>query len=178
MNLDIYIRPLEETDINSFLSLHSEALLNSPEAFGSDYESYQSLSILELEDVVDKISEYPHNYVAAAFTKDDDEVVGMTGFSMRKNKSKQQHKGYIWGMYVSQRYRNHGLGQQLIEFIIRNAQEETMCEHVLLNVASSNKEAYNLYTKLGFIQYGTEIRALKLGEDRYVDEILMLKMLE
>jgi RimJ/RimL family protein N-acetyltransferase len=49
-------------------------------------------------------------------------------------------------------------------------------EHLLLSVVSENEAAHRLYQKLGFSEYGREMKALKLG-GRYLDEILMVRFL-
>lgn len=177
MTDEFLIRPLAEEHIEVFLTLRSDALLHSPESFGSDYESYSTLSILDREELEDKILNYPYNFVLGAFTPDN-LLVGMVGFSVRLNKSKQRHKGYIWGMYVTPEFRRKGVGKQLLSRLLPMVREDADSEQILLSIASSNNEAYRLYQEFGFIQYGTEIRALKLADGRYIDEILMIRLLD
>jgi ribosomal protein S18 acetylase RimI-like enzyme len=45
-------------------------------------------------------------------------------------------------------------------------------EEIYLSVVTSNMTAMKLYAALGFVQYGLERRALKVGE-QYFDEALM-----
>ncbi|MBF6632895.1 MAG: GNAT family N-acetyltransferase, partial [Planococcus sp. (in: Bacteria)] len=49
-------------------------------------------------------------------------------------------------------------------------------ERLDLMVASENLQAIELYEKLGFEKYGTEIHAMKIGE-KYIDEDMMVKFI-
>ncbi|MEN3027367.1 MAG: GNAT family N-acetyltransferase [Chlorobiota bacterium] len=174
MEEDIVIRPLEERDFEEFTRLHQEALQLAPEAFGSDYESYQALSLLDKEQQFEALLHYPYNYLLGVFV--NGKLVGMAGFSCDHTKPKLRHKGRIWGMYITPEYRGRGLGEQLLRRLLAAAKEDARCEQVYLSVATTNQAAYGLYLKLGFVRYGTEYRALKLG-DSYVDEHLMMRLL-
>ena len=50
-------------------------------------------------------------------------------------------------------------------------------DQVLLQVVSDNGRAVRLYESEGFVSYGLERRALKLGE-RYLDEYMMVRFLD
>lgn len=175
MTSSFVIRPFEENHFAAFVNFRKEALLNAPESFGSDYESYNSLSLLDKEQLFEKLLNYPFNYALGTFDSND-QIVGMAGFSCNHFLKKQRHKGYIWGMYVAENYRRLGVAYQLLQYLLTSAQQDAGCEHILLSVSSKNIPAFHLYKKLNFFEYGTEYRALKL-EDGYVDEILMMKYL-
>lgn len=175
MAAPVFIQPFEEAHFSTFVNFRKEALLSAPESFGSDYESYNSLSLLDKEQLFEKLLNYPFNFALGAFLSSGT-IVGMAGFSCRHLHRKQRHKGHIWGMYVSEAHRGQGIATKLIEYLLRSAKEDAGCEHVLLSVSSKNLPAYHLYKKLNFFEYGTEYRALKL-EEEYVDEILMMRYL-
>lgn len=175
MKSSFVIRPFEEAHFSAFVNFRKEALLNAPESFGSDYESYSSLSLLDKEQLFEKLLNYPFSYALGSFDSEG-QIVGMAGFSCSHLLKKQRHKGHVWGMYVAQEYRRLGVAYQLLQYLLISAREDAGCEHVLLSVSSKNIPAYHLYKKLNFFEYGTEYRALKL-EDEYVDEILMMKYL-
>lgn len=172
----IHIRPIEENDFDEFVRLRSEALKTAPESYGSDYEHYHSLSPFDKEHSFSRLLNYPFNFALGAFTNDNS-LVGLAGFSSRHYNKKQRHKGYLWGIYVSEQYRGKGIATQLVTTMFDIAREETFCEHIRLTVASDNEQAISLYTNLGFIKYGTEVRALKLDEETYIDEILLMRNL-
>ncbi len=172
----IHIRPIEENDFEEFVRLRSEALKTAPESFGSDYEHYNNLSPFDKEHAFSRLLNYPFNFALGAFDNEN-RILGLAGFSSRHYNKKQRHKGYLWGIYVSESCRGKGIATQLVETMFEIAREETFCEHIRLTVASDNEQAISLYTNLGFIKYGTEHRALKLDENTYIDEILLMRNL-
>lgn len=78
-------------------------------------------------------------------------------------------------MYVRPAARNSGLGRRLVESVLIHALERV--EAIQLTVVSENEAARRLYRTLGFIEYGLKKRALKQN-DRYYDEVLMVKFLD
>ena len=168
------IRPLEEHDFEEFSRLQQEALQVAPEAFGSGYESYRALSLLDREQQFEAPLNSPYNWVLGVFVGGN--PVGMAGFSCEHTKPKLRHKGRGWGMYVTPAFRGRGLGEQLLQYVLKVAKEDAGCEQVLLLVAIANQASYGLYLKAGSLRYGTESRALKFRE-AYVDEHLMVRFL-
>ena len=103
----------------------------------------------------------------------DGELLGVAGYR-RQDGVKESHKAILWGMYVRPKGRNRGLGQDLIEAIVAHASGSI--EQLKLVVTSGNEPAHRLYRRLGFSEYGREIRALK-HDGRYFDDILMVRFL-
>jgi ribosomal protein S18 acetylase RimI-like enzyme len=169
----ILFRPLEEPDFAAFVDIRKEAFKNEPEAFGSDYTSYNATPLLDKEHFFEKVINYPFSYVIGAF--DAEELVGIAGFTCH-SAVKRRHKGVLWGMYVRPEYRHRGIAQQLADIIMLSAKEDARCEQILITVSPPGSLAHRFYEKLGFILYGVEYRALKL-EDEYVDEVLMMRVL-
>ncbi len=99
------------------------------------------------------------------------ELVGMAGLII-SDTSKEAHKGRLVGMYVCPSSRGIGVGRQLVHAIIEFARQRV--DLIQLAVVSENKVALELYTRLGFVEYGLEKRALKQGS-RYYDEVHMAK---
>jgi ribosomal protein S18 acetylase RimI-like enzyme len=75
-------------------------------------------------------------------------------------------------MYVRPSSRKDGVGRRLIETIIDCARQRV--ELIQLAVVNDNEPALRLFTRLGFLEYGVERKALKQG-GRYSDEVLMAK---
>ena len=103
----------------------------------------------------------------------EDDLLGVAGCWPREG-AKVSHKAGLWGMYVSARARNLGLGQRLMEAVVDHATGRF--EQLQLSVASENEAAHRLYQKMGFSEYGREMKALK-QDGRYMDEILMVRFL-
>lgn len=161
MSADVMIRRLRPDDANSFRAIRLEALTVNPEALGST---------LELEDKLDVpwfASRLENSHVIGAFR--DDELVGTAGFAVQQGQ-KQAHKGRLWGMYVRPSARNVGVGRLLVSAVLDVAREKV--ELIQLTVVRDNRPARRLYESLGFVEFGMEPKASKLGE-KYYDEAHM-----
>lgn len=89
---------------------------------------------------------------------------------------RQRHIGRF-GITLKPKYRHDGIGQQLAEYIIQEAQQSLGIKQAILGVFANNKIAYKLYRKLGFQEYGSLPHGV-LYKGQYIDEILMHKLLE
>lgn len=175
MDTGISIRPLEDADFAAFLDIQQLALANSPEVFGSDYEWFNSISILSKEQRYERYLNFPYTFLLGAVT-DDGRIVGMVGLSCDPVQTKTRHKCRTWGLFVASQYRGQGIAKRLLESIIETARDIVGCEQIQLSVSTQNEASYQLYLRNGFIVYGTEVHAMKIGTE-YVDEYLMVKFL-
>jgi ribosomal protein S18 acetylase RimI-like enzyme len=96
----------------------------------------------------------------------------MAGFFQDEG-AKSRHKGRIWGVYVTERWRGKGVARVLLSEVIERVRAKPEVEQVLLAVATGQDAAKQLYQALGFEVYGREPRAIKLGST-YADEDLMV----
>jgi ribosomal protein S18 acetylase RimI-like enzyme len=108
-------------------------------------------------------------FVAGGF--DAEGLVGIAGLT-RFEGAKLRHRALLWGMYLRQRGRGHGLADELMRILLDQARSLGV-EQVILTVAAENARARRLYERWGFSVYGIEPRAIKL-EDGYLDEALMV----
>ena len=76
-------------------------------------------------------------------------------------------------MYVAPEVRGQGIGKALMLEAIDRVRALAGLDHVLLGVVESQTIARRLYAALGFVVYGREPRAVRVG-DRYLDEELMI----
>ena len=174
MTTDYNIRPLEIDDFPAFLNIQREALLQAPEVFGSDYDWFEGLSVLSKEQRFEKYVNYPYQYLLGAVDVSG-RIVGMIGYSGQEQ-MKLRHKGRLWGLFVLEEFRGHGIASKLIASLIETARDILEVEQIQLTVSTHNEASYGLYLRLGFAVYGTELRAMKV-DDYYVDEYLMVKFL-
>jgi ribosomal protein S18 acetylase RimI-like enzyme len=77
-------------------------------------------------------------------------------------------------MYVTPEARGQAVGRALLLAAIERARAMPGVEQIHLGVVTSNVAARALYASAGFVTYGTEPHALKLGEGEYLDEELMV----
>jgi len=81
------------------------------------------------------------------------------------------------GIAISKDFRYKGLGIILLNLLFEHAKKEMKSEIVKLHVFSDNKPAISLYTKLGFSEVGRIKNGIKYGNNKYADDILMIKEL-
>ncbi len=120
---------------------------------------------------VETVAERFHGASASYFTVgafEDGELVGTATF-VRERGLKERHKGNVYGFYVAPVARRRGVGKALMTALLEKAGVATSLEQVRLTVSSRMSAAAALYRKFGFVSYGTELRALKIG-DEYCDE--------
>src|SRR5215470_18567999 len=157
------VRFLTPDDAAEWLRLRVEALERNPEAFSASLEEYRSLN---LEDVKKRLWSDEDAFVVGGFQ--DSRLIGMAGFYREKG-PKSRHKGRVWGVYVTPEARSAGMGRRVMQALLRRINSIDGLDQVLLSVAATQMPAIRLYRSLGFESFGTEPRALRIGE-RYIDE--------
>lgn len=98
-------------------------------------------------------------------------LAGIVGLAFEP-REKARHKVTLFGMYVSPRLRQRGLGRQLVQAALAEAQRHEGLRLIKLTVTAGNDAAIELYRRCGFVQFGLEPMALRVGED-YFDKIHM-----
>ncbi|EJN04124.1 GNAT family N-acetyltransferase [Phyllobacterium sp. YR531] len=163
--MNILIRILDSKDAEIFQELRLRGLKTMPEAFGSSFEEEVDLPISEIHRRLDTRP----NAVFGAFS--GQELVGVAGFAGNP-KTKQRHKGLLWGVYVDEQWRGHQLGKRLTQAVIDYAREHVDTLHA--TVMAANISARTLYLGLGFTVFGVEKDALRINGQSYTDELLRL----
>ncbi|NJO34772.1 MAG: GNAT family N-acetyltransferase [Rhodospirillales bacterium] len=164
----ICIRRVGPDCAEAFRALRLEALTSVPEAFGSSPEE-ETARPMDL--VRARLDPSIPDAVFGAFA--DDDLVGMAGFALSRG-IKKCHKGLLWGVFVRAPWRDRGTGEQLVRAVIDHARK-----HVLLlqaSVVTTNAAARGIYHRLGFVCYGTERRALLVGNTFHDEDLLVLDL--
>lgn len=161
------VRMLTEEDLEPLWQMRLQALTNNPEAFGSTYEEVVARGSGWL---LERLRENgQETFYLGAF---DGSLIGIVGF-FRESVTKEQHKGTVVSMYVLPERRGQGTGRLLMQEMIAQVKLLEGLEQLHLAVVTTNPAAHSLYRSLGFETYGTAPRTLKIG-DQYWDEELML----
>jgi GNAT superfamily N-acetyltransferase len=163
--MTISIRRLREDDSMLYREIRLEALRLHPEAFGASFEQEASRPLAFFAERL------TGNAIFGGFA--DTVLVGTAGLMIQSG-AKRVHKGMLWGMYVRAGARGSGLSGRLVDAVIDEAL--TCVELIQLSVVADNLVAQRLYASRGFAAYGIEEHSLKV-EGRYLDEVLMVKML-
>ncbi len=160
------IRRLEPgPDTALFREIRLESLKKSPDSFGSDLAS-------EIGKPADWFAErLTTSDVLGAFH--GEELLGIAGFQVGQT-TKRAHVGTLWAVYVRPKARSAGVARRLVEAVLELARGRV--EKVNLTVDRQNIHARRLYASLGFVEFGLEKNALKVG-DRYLDDVLMTRQL-
>ena len=160
------IRALNTNDVDTYIAIRKEGLKKYPYSFGASPNR-----VIERDQTKnDLAAKNDENFILGFFEKD--ELVGIVGF-MRYTKPKIQHKGFIWGMYVKTEQQGKGIGKQLMEAVIEKSQQIKGLQQINLSVTNLSENAFFLYKKLNFIEYGREKSAL-YWSDIAIDEIYMV----
>ena len=161
----ITVRRLLPTEAEAFRAIRLEALATCPDAYATTLAKQSADPLAHFTEI---LRDSP---VFGAFLEDG--IVGMAGL-YREAGERKRHRGVLWGMYVRPATQGLGLGRALLRAVLDHARGEV--DQVLLQVVSNNLQAIRLYESEGFVTYGLERRALKVGE-RYLDEYLMVRSL-
>lgn len=153
------IRTLTEDDAAEYQAVRLRSLQEHPEAFGASYEEEKGTP---LERVADQLKGSPS---FGAFVEGN--LIGIASL-FRFPRAKSRHRAILGGMYVCPEARGQGAGTYLLNETIRCARDEIQLEDMILAVTVGNETARNLYIKAGFIPFGVDPRYIKIN-DQYFD---------
>lgn len=165
------IRRLSRNDAPEYRALRLRAFREHPEAFTSAYEEEVLKPLAYTEQ---RLASGSSAWYWGAFAADPqtgaDVLVGCVGLD-REQRLKNRHKAVVIGMYVAPEQARRGLGRALLAALLADARASDL-EQVVLSVTHGNASAEKLYQDAGFISYGIEPKAIKVGT-RYFGKNLM-----
>ena len=153
------IRKLSQHDAKVYQVLRLKALKENPEYYGSSFEeeSAQPLSFFE-----NRLNQ-EHTYAYGAFL--NDQLIG-TLVMAKETRQKTKHIATLYAMYVDKDYRRIGAAKALLSHAIDEAKVLGV-ERIRLSVTQTNIPAFHLYEAIGFVVYGIEPHAIKIGHSDY-----------
>ncbi|MDR6916257.1 RimJ/RimL family protein N-acetyltransferase [Pseudomonas sp. 3296] len=161
----MWIERLDASHALAYRELMLEAYDRHPQAFTSSVRERAALSLSWWEGrLTSKL-----DVVFGAF--EEGTLAGIVGLAFEP-REKARHKATLFGMYVSGTVRQRGLGSQLVQAALAEAQQHPGLKVIQLTVTAGNDAAFNLYQRCGFIQFGLEPLAVRVGEE-YFDKIHM-----
>ncbi|MEM3700911.1 MAG: GNAT family N-acetyltransferase [Candidatus Bathyarchaeia archaeon] len=87
----------------------------------------------------------------------------------------ERHVGVL-GIIVKSGFRDVGIGTEMMKTLVEQASKMGL-KVLTLSAFASNKRAIHVYEKVGFVQTGV-IPRKHFKDGRYIDEIIMTKLLE
>jgi ribosomal protein S18 acetylase RimI-like enzyme len=153
------IKKLNQDDATLYQKIRLQALIENPEYYGSSYEEESRRPIEFFRDRLNQ----ENVFTFGAFI--DQDLIGVITLSL-ETRIKTNHIADIFGMYVDKNHRKMGIGKVLMNVAINKAKSDKI-ERIRLSVTESNDPAYNMYKKLGFIEYGKETHAIKIKDTYY-----------
>ena len=101
----------------------------------------------------------------------DNEIIGNIDLTAN-TREKLSHTGVI-GISIVKAWRGLGVGKALLESVIKWSQAHSTLLKLWLEVFANNENAIALYKKVGFIEEGKQKNFIKIGENKFVDNIIM-----
>jgi RimJ/RimL family protein N-acetyltransferase len=159
------IRRLRAGDAQAYRQLMLQAYALHPQAFTSSTHERAALPINWWESRLTSRLDV----LLGAFV--EEELVGIVGLALEP-REKARHKALLFGMYVTEAHCHRGLGYQLVQAALGEARRHAFLRLVQLTVTAGNDPAVKLYQRCGFVLYGLEPQAIRVG-DEYLDKIHM-----
>lgn len=94
----------------------------------------------------------------------------------RVERFKRRHIALIWGVYVTPSARGKGLARALLEAAIATARTWEGLTHVQLSASEKSTAARRLYESLGFVAFGVEPDAMRIGGELFKEIHFAMKL--
>jgi RimJ/RimL family protein N-acetyltransferase len=115
----------------------------------------------------------PDSFTLGAF--EGSQWAGIVSFQREgENREKLRHKGLLFRMYISPGFRGKGIGQALIEELLKRVKALKDIEQINLTVVADNAIAKKVYEKFGFRSFAREFHAMKWKGKYYTEEQMVL----
>jgi ribosomal protein S18 acetylase RimI-like enzyme len=165
------VSELTSDDARAYQELRLFALQESPTAFSSSYDE-------EINRSLDLIKKRLGDEVAQTFGSfnQNGELIGMATLYREQHK-KNDHRAFLFGMYVSPEYRGQGVGKVLLEKVIARARALGL-RQINLSVNNANEVPVRFYESFGFERFGLEKDAMRIGEEYYDAAYMVLRLEE
>lgn len=166
-NRKFIIRKPQTNNANEIIN-YSKILFASTDQVLTTEEEY-TITVENEKKWIENLNNNPNSLLLIAEMTNS--IIGFL-FFIPNSKRKISHTGEL-GINVHPKYQGLGIGQLLIETLLNWARHNDQIEKVYLQVFATNHNAIKLYEKLGFIEEGRHIKAIKQLNGQYVDIIQM-----
>jgi GNAT superfamily N-acetyltransferase len=161
--MNLVVARLGAPDAAAYRQLRLDGLKRSPCAFAADHAEEAALSLAAFARRLEEGEVFGARL--------DGELCGLAAL-VTPAQRKKRHKATLSGVYVAEAARGLGVGRALVGRVIEHARSRADQLHAV--VVTTNLPARRLYARLGFRPYGIEPRALKVADDYFDQELLVL----
>ena len=163
------IRELRDGDVETFVELRREALLDSPLAFvaSPDDDVFSAPGTVR-----EQLRGAPESVIIGAFRP---RLVGAVGLH-RDRLLKSAHKAHLWGLYVTPSHRRQGVASELRDAVLRHAAGIPGVSWVHLKVSAATPAAQRLYERAGFRVWGIEPAGARYNGQTVADYHMALSL--
>ncbi|MBN2795752.1 MAG: GNAT family N-acetyltransferase [Clostridia bacterium] len=91
----------------------------------------------------------------------EDEIISCMSYEGGR-RPRVRHVGEF-GISVSEKYWNQGVGYEMLKQLISWAEQSKYCEKMNLKVREDNEKAIHLYEKMGFVKEGLLLKDMKIN---------------
>lgn len=168
----IEIVELTPDHVTPWRALRLRALATEPAAF---LQSVEEAEAQPLEELAARFSPEANvdSPIFGAFRAG--ELVGTLGLA-RQARLKARHTAVLWGVFVAPEHRGLRIAEALVTAAVARARAMPGLERITLAVLASNAAARRLYHRAGFVPYGYEPQAIRVGEVFHDDEHMVLSL--
>ena len=166
---EVVLRTPKWEDLDDFLALINSLVDEKAEIARTEKVSREE-EIDWLSKVLSRLEKDETFYLVAEV---GGKVVAVSEISKRSGYEK--HVGVI-GIAIRKEFRDLGIGTEMIKTLVKQAQEIGL-KVLTLTAFATNKRAIRVYEKVGFVQTG-RVPKKHFKEGKYIDEIIMTKLLE
>lgn len=150
------VRLLTPADAAAYAELRTLMLADTPWAFSASPESDRGRDASGVAASLTK----PHFAIAGAFERGRLLACAMTN---REERPKRAHIAWIMSVYTRPDARRRGLGRRVVALAVDTARSWSGVESVQLGVSEHSPDARRLYESLGFLAWGVEPDAIRVG---------------
>jgi GNAT superfamily N-acetyltransferase len=162
------VQRLGEAEVDAYRALMLEAYAQSPDAFTS---TPAERAALPREGWLRRLGVGGGDQAAFGVLLADGTLAGAVAVE-GESREKTRHKALLIGMYVPERHRGHGFGRALVQAVLDHAAARPGTLLVQLTVTAGIAAAERLYASCGFVPFGTEPLAIRVGE-RFLSKVHM-----
>ena len=144
------IRKAKKIDAPIILRL-TEKLINYHKKIDKGNKSSKQMKMYFKREIEHQIGIKNNFYIVA---EDKSVIVGYLSGDIRNGSPTRIYKkvGYIGNMFVEEKYRKKGIGENLMKEFIKECKKRKI-KHFELSVNAQNKVAIGVWKKLGFVGY-------------------------